>query len=656
MKRRDFIKITAAAGAAALVPWQRTAHAAFLQTQPLLKFGAGQELRMFGGAIPALAPDTATYPGIDYYKIVAGDYFDQLHPALPATHLYGYADATNPVHKHLGGAIIAQKDRAVRITFKNNLPQQHILPCDPSLISPYTGGVDPKNLLNRIAVHLHGGFVPWHSDGGPFHWVAPDGSRGISVVDWLPVDLLGTKNDDYWYPNNQSARMMWYHDHAVGITRMNAYAGLASGYLLKDAAEAVLMNQLGIDASRQTPLVIQDKIFNADGSLWYPTTYDTQFFALAPGLPLPDPSLVPEFWGDTMLVNGSVYPTLKVYPRKYRFEVLNACNTRFINLQLFRAAGKRFPDSAEPNLRDPGPDMLQIGTEGGFLDGSVMPKGVLVPNVGGGAGILLAPAERADIIVDFSKVKPGVFVIMHNDAPVPFPGGTPLADFHPGNNKLPLPPTPGNGPNTRTLMQFYVADPVLDGVPPDVPTDPAWSLPAYGKPKVTDPVPTDLGLYETIDEYGRLTQNLGTLAGPLTYFHDAPTEIVQGGSVVIWRLFNLSADTHPIHFHYFNVRILGRQPINAQNALTGKPIPPDPNEEGWKETVRANPGECLTMLVEIPPVPQVTVPITDPISGQVEQVPAEIQPSPRTGGHEYVWHCHILEHEEHDMMRPLIVV
>jgi spore coat protein A len=527
------------------------------------------------------------------------------------------------------------------------LPAQHILPADPSLIDPFMAGVT-GGLFNRAAPHLHGGLVPWLSDGGPFHWFDPDGNVGSSVRPWL-LDAAGNPSFDYWYPNRQSARMMWYHDHAIGITRLNAYAGLASGYLLKDDVEAILMNQLGIRPERQIPLVIQDKVFMPDGSLWYPAAYDTEFFDLAPGgLPLPSPSLVPEFWGDTMLVNGTAYPTLTVYPRRYRFQILNACNTRFVNLQLLGSIGRKFPDSTEPDFRDPGPDMLQIGTEGGFLDGTVVPRGVVIASSCRQSGLLLAPAERADIVVDFSNVKPGRFVILHNDAPVPFPGGMESADFHPDNDELPIPPLRGYGPNTRTLMQFYVADPAAapTPVPADDPIDPAWTLPP-APPPAPGAVTRELALYETIDPYGRLAQNLGDLTSPLEYTAPA-TENVQAGTVETWRVFNLSADTHPIHFHFFNVRIVSRQRFNRHFRPTGLPMAPDPNERGWKETVRMNPGECTTLLAEFPPLSAVTPP--------AEVMPSEgIPASPRTGGHEYVWHCHILEHEEHDMMRPLIL-
>jgi spore coat protein A, manganese oxidase len=640
MKRRDFIKITAAAGAAAMLPWRR-AYAAFLTSPSLTKFT--HNLRRFGIDIPVAAIDPKSpYVGVDYYKIAMAQFTDQLHPDLPPTTLWGYGQDVSGF-KHLGGAIIATEGKPVRVTWDNRLPPIHPLPVDTSLLHPETA-----NLRNHAAPHLHGGLVPWPSDGGPFHWFT-GGKKplvGSSVVPWLP-DARGKKTTDYWYPNIQTPRMMWYHDHGVGITRLNAYAGLATGYLLTSAGEQELISRMGVQPGNQIPLVIQDKVFNADGSLWYPDFYDTQFFGPpAPGLPLPTPSLVPEFWGDTMLVNGTAYPTLTVYPRKYRFQILNACNTRFMNLQLFMALGTTFPASTEINRDLPGPVMLQIGNECGFLDGAVNPKGVPIASLNNGKGILLGPAERADVTIDFTALPPGSTIILHNDAPVPFPGGTPLADFYPGNPMLPVPPLPGYSPNTRTLLQFVVGDPI--GVPADPSEDDDWTLPVLTQPAATVPGTRDLGLYETIDQYGRLAQNLGTLAGPLNYFTDTPTENLQAGSVEIWRLFNVSADTHPIHFHYFNCRILSRQRFNAGSlAIVGSPKPADANEQGWKETVRANPGEVVTLLVENPPTAQLA--------------PVPIPESPRLaamgipGAHEYVWHCHILEHEEHDMMRPLVV-
>jgi spore coat protein A len=517
---------------------------------------------------------------------------------------------------------------------------------------------DPAIAVNRAAPHLHGGLVPWPSDGGPFHWFSSTRNgaprvTGSSVVSWLP-DGNGSMTDDYWYPNVQTPRFMWYHDHAVGITRLNAYAGLASGYILTGPAEATLMSQLAIPPARQIPLVVQDKVFQPNGKLWYPDFYDTEFFSLDEDdaeLPLPSPSLVPEFWGDTMLVNGTVYPYLDVEPRRYRLRILNACNTRFLSLRLLGAAGRTFPDNTEADAANPGPTLLCIGTEGGLLDGTVVPKGVMYDNTGA-LPLVLGPAERADIIVDFSKVKTSskdpLCFVLYNDAPVPFPGGTPLADFHPRNRRLAPPPSPGYGPNTRTLLQFRVLPlgAVTGDTNPDAAPDPTWMLPPTPVPAQTVPMPRDLALFETVDVYGRLAQQLGPLSGPLE-FTDPATEVVQAGTVEVWRIFNVSADTHPIHFHYFNVRVVSRQRFrlaHGRPVFNGAPEPPEPGEQGWKETVRMNPGECTTLLAEMPSTAGLAPP------------GVSIPDSPRTAGHEYVWHCHILEHEEHDMMRPLIVM
>jgi spore coat protein A len=213
---------------------------------------------------------------------------------------------------------------------------------------------------------------------------------------------------------------------------------------------------------------------------------------------------------------------------------------------------------------------------------------------------------------------------------------------------LAVPPAPGLSPNTRTLLQFRVVSPVSAADP----VKPAWALPAYPTPAQSFKT-RDLALYETVDGYGRLAQNLGTLAAAMEY-KGVPTEVVQAGQVETWRIFNLTADTHPIHFHYFNVRVQSRQAFNMPRGvphLMGRPIPPEPNEEGWKETVRMNPGECTTVLVDIPSTAGLAPDgVTIPESRRLAAFN-----DPQVAGAEYVWHCHILEHEEHDMMRPLVV-
>jgi len=663
--------------AAALLLAKKRLWATFPTSLELKKFI--QPLRLFGTDIPLAATAGQPYKGVDYYEIAMRQFEDQLHPDLEPTTLRGYTTRAAGAQKHLEGAILATVKKPVRVKYKNELPSVIPLPVDLSLVQPYAFSQTLGD--DRAAPHLHGGLVPWPSDGGPFHWFnnpANGGSiKGPSVINWLP-DGTGNLTDDYWYPNQQSARFMWYHDHAVGLTRLNPYLGLASGYILTDSSEGLLpaagrtlMKMLGIpegDLTRQVHLVVQDKIFRpsiystsaSSGSLWYPDTYDSDFFDREPGDPLPVPSTGPEFWGDTMLMNGTVYPYMDVEPRRYRFRILNACNTRVLSLRLVGALGVSFPDNAEPDLTKPGPAMTLIGTEGGFLDGTLAPKGVVYNNTAA-MPLVLAPAERADIIVDFgslagdaSNVNPPCF-ILHNDAPVPFPGGTPLADFFPGSPDNPASGLPGFGPNTRTLLQFRLRPlgALTGNMRPDPAPNRGWILP----PSPIPAAPTlavqrtrDVALYETVDQYGRLAQNLGTLPLPMAQL-DPPTEIVQAGTREIWRVFNNSADTHPIHFHFFNVRVLSRQPIDWNDGapiFTGPPLPGDPSELGWKETVKFNPDECTTLFVELPETKKLAPDgVTIPNSPRLEAY--------QTPGAEYVWHCHILEHEEHDMMRPLVV-
>ena len=634
MNRREFLKAGTLIGSGLLA--RRRAYA-YAQSPSLRKFI--QALPGLGpSGIPVATPDTTKYAGYDYYQITMGEYTAQLHPDLPkATKLWGYADATDPsvapVFHPLGPVIVASSTltggRPIRVTYTNNLPPVHPLPVDVTL----PGAAAAQN---RAVVHLHGGHVPWTSDGGPYAWFTP--ANGPVGPDWVVGDSV--------YPNDQRATLLWYHDHAEGTTRLNAYAGLASALILRDAFELALIGS-GAIPSREVPLIIQDKTFKSisdqwglPGDLWYPSVYEPDRWELeSNGLPPLVPSAVPEFFGDTILVNGVVYPFLDVEPRRYRFRVLNGSNARFYTLKLVYAKSSTFPDSTEPDVTKLGPPFLQIGTEGGFL-----PSPVLLNYRPKGPTLSLAPAERADLIIDFSQVPPGSRLILYNDAPAPFPGPDDRDDYYPGNPKNPTPSSPGYGPNTRTLMQFRVG-PLIG--PPDAPA-PALTLPAI-VPLLESSATTvrDLTLNEDFDLYGRLVQRLGTndrlYGGTFARdFMDPATETPRVGDTEVWRIFNLTGDTHPIHFHLVNVQVLERQPFDTKRydgtpRFHGPARPADSNETGWKETVRMNPGEMTKVIMKF-------------------EVPAGAPVSARTGGYNYVWHCHILEHEEHDMMRPLIVM
>jgi spore coat protein A len=485
------------------------------------------------------------------------------------------------------------------------------------------------------------------------------------------------------------------HDHAFGITRINAYAGIASAYLIRDSFEASLRSQ-GLpdyieNGGREIPLVFQDKIFvNAStiamvdptwpgprttGSLWYAHMYDlTRWGPLGPtpAGPPPDPSVIPEYFGDTMLVNGTVYPEVTVEARRHRLRILNACNARFLNLQMFVEDGspngitlsnsgnpmnQPFKNAAASN---PGgnatPNFLVIGTEGGFLPApALVPSNVPFSASAISGSLIVAPAERPDVIVDFSGYA-GRNIILYNDAPAPFPVGDVRNDYFPGlNNKNPVNATTpaGQGPHTRVLMRFKVV--AATSADPPLTITPATNLTAGNDPLpvplgVTTPPPgvpvRSLTLNEDFDEHGRLIQRLGTnvaLYPPSfgRFYLDPTTENPTNGSTEVWQIANLTGDTHPIHFHLVNVQVISRQGFNVKQyngvpIFNGPPTPPAPEESGWKETVRMNPGEVTTVIMKF----------------NLPTVPFTVPTSPRTGGNEYVWHCHILEHEEHDMMRP----
>jgi len=747
INRRQFLKMTAMAGGATLLPlplrWLGSGSAyAFNQSPGIPLFGTA--LRGAGpGGIPVALPGVAPAPvtGVTHYQILMNQFQDSgVCPTLGPTTLWGYVPTTGlggyTTPTHLGGIIIGQRGKPIQITFRNQLcAKQHIVPVDTTIPGA-------NQAIDRTAVHLHGGLVPWVSDGGPFDWFDPLGRHGLSFLNnkvLNPWALPGAA--EYYYPLNQSARFLWYHDHAYGITRLNAYAGLASGLILRDSFEAGLIN-MGLPnyieaGGYEIPLVFQDKIFvgpdintkdplwrslvqktaTNPGSLWYAHTYEAnnpitgagRWDLGAGGLTLPDPSCVPEFFGDTMLVNGTVFPEATVEARRYRLRLLNACNARFLNLQLYVDDGS--PDGITlnsngtptnaPFINDAtqSPTFLQIGTEGGFLPHPVtvpsnQPLVFLTPpdpNTGQIdpsqilKSLVVAPAERPDLIVDFSNYA-GKNIILYNDAPSPFPSGDDRNDYFPGwnvgsgnfgvGNPVNGTTQPGFGPNTRVLMRFKVG-PASSG-DSRLKINTSTNLTRGNDPLfvpqgvITPPpgVPTRfLSLNEYFDAYGRLIQVLGDAAQPFgspldgtaTYLNYPPSglptsigateQVVHNGDTEVWEVFNATGDVHPMHFHLVNVQVINRQLFDVANLnfgnFMGPPIPPAQNELGWKETVPMYPGTVTRIIMRF-----------DLSNAQIKTSKGKVivtPPSPRTGGMEYVWHCHILEHEEHDMMHALVV-
>ena len=668
ISRRDFLKLSTAGLAAlyAATKAKMIQQARAYQTGTLTRFT--QPLRgvypLDPSGIPVAIPDGVRMwkkAGVtaQHYTIDVNQYQDKLHPELGPTTLRGYHSRVNlttpggsqPPQRHLGGIIVAQRGTPVQITFQNNLDGDHPLPVDTSIMGADLGP-------NRIATHLHGGLVPWISDGGPFSWFDKDGNYGEST----PLSIYKVVNPnlvpgqaEYYYPMEQSARFVWYHDHAVGITRLNAYAGIATGLLIRDKYEGNLRN-MGLpdfieNGGREIPIVIQDKVFvrenialndfgwtqlpvpQSNGSLWYPHVYEAEE---GPAFPPPNPNLtiVPEMFGDTMLANGVVTPFLPVEPRRYRLRILNACQARFLNLQLYVDDGSGYPDFSIP-----GPNFLVIGTEGGFLSkpALVSSGNQFNPTTMRGS-LITAPAERWDIIIDFKGFE-GKRLILYTDALIPFPMGD---------------------PDPQMIMRFDVAPGISGAADAPLKITTKTNMQSYNDPSLvnmwtTAPLPPPPGvsvrqltLNEDFDEYGRLIQLVGTNVsiGNEVYgraYLDAATETPLNKTTEVWQIANLTGDTHPMHFHLVNVQILSRQPFDSYTNGTpgglGAPRGPEPTELGWKDTVQMYPGEITTVIMKF----------------ELPKVPFAVPPSPRTGGNEYVWHCHILEHEEHDMMRPLIV-
>ena len=709
MTRRTFLKTAAIGGAALSLPlgWNIGRAYAFANSPNLAKWA--QAMRGLGGSgLPVLSgvPDPV-FPNCTLFRVTIGEFKDVLHPAFQnsPTTLWGYADTTNLVQRHLGGVVLINRGTAARIRFTNTLPSRHILPVDTTIPGA-------NQAQNRVATHLHGGLVPWISDGGPFDWWAPNGSSGLSFLngkgslfDKIPALPMTPAQADYYYPNDQSARLVWYHDHAFGITRLNAYAGIASAYKILDTVEANYISSGKIPGlASLVPLVFQDKVFvnqstavtdpawytktdaksQTDGSLWYPHIYETGRWRNVQSpkyLTPPDPSAIPEFFADTMLCNGLVYPLLTLEAKRYRFLVLNACNARFLNINLFQAN----PNNTDGIDLDPvaqfptnpvGPAMIQIGNECGFLVSEVTYNQAVPANpVTFSGNLLMGPAERAELIIDFTG-QAGNEYILYNDAPAPFPGGDPRNDYYLGNPLNPVQPQSGTGPDTRQILRIKIvaagnsdsqpAGPILDPLK----LDPQPLVPITAAQFAGQPIPVPAGskvryltLNEDFDQYGRLKQMLGTNVPQPTKgfgrdYLSTPTEVIQNGTTEVWRIFNTTGDTHPMHFHLINAQILSRQAftvVNGAFAPLGAARGPELNELGWKETIRMNPGEVTTFIAKFD-LPQ-NLPFTVPTSPRATITLGNQGMGLPSGKkyHEYVWHCHILEHEEHDMMRPLVV-
>ncbi|MFC0776244.1 multicopper oxidase domain-containing protein [Terrimonas alba] len=479
-----------------------------------------------------------------------------------------------------GPTILAKKNTPIEIFWRNNLvngsnqPLPHLLPLDPTLHWALSGITNWQQSGIPVVTHLHGGQTESASDGLPDAWFTPN--FALKGPGFIKGDLT-----PYYYGNTQEAATLWYHDHALGITRLNVYAGLAGYYLLTDNNEMNLQNTAKLPASPfDLGLVIQDRMFTTNGQLYYPSMPEEA--------EQPNPSILPEFFGDFILVNGKTWPILEVEPRQYRFRVLNGSDSRFYNLFL-----------------SSGLVIQQIATDNGLL-----PSPVPLTQM------LIAPGERKDIILDFSHPSLwGQTIIVRNNAKTPFPKGSAV-----------------NPQTTGRIMAFSVTKPLN-------PDYPLTSVPATLRPPIV-PLETTLParkliLFEAEDEYDRLKPMLGTVEDGVLEWHDPITENPMLNSTEIWEIYNETEDAHPIHLHGVTMQLINRQKFSAsvdeENGkptdirLIGQPNSPGLDEQGWKDTWVTFPGEVTRVITKF----------------DIEGL--------------YAWHCHILSHEDHEMMRSYYV-
>jgi spore coat protein A len=471
--------------------------------------------------IPEVAKPVGRRGPAPFYKIPIQEFFSKIHRDVQPTRFWGYGRSVP------GPTIEARCGEVILIEWPNRLPGKHFLPIDHNLMGAEKGLPE-----SRTVVHVHGARVPPDSDGWPEDWYAPGNSA------------------TYRYPNQQDAAMLWYHDHAMGINRLNVCAGMAGLYVIRDSFEDGLNLPKG---DCEIPLMLMDRMIRVDGQIYYPVTQ------------LPDAPWVPEYFGDAVLINGKLLPYLEVQPRKYRFRVVNASNGRFYFLSL-----------------ENGATFQQIGTDQGLL-----PAPVPISQ------LAIAPGERADVVVDFANCR-GQRILLKNLA--------------------------------TTLMQFRVA--------PERVADPS-ALPHVLRPVSRIAEASAIQTRKlTLDEMDNLVSEPMTHLLDGKRWHEPVSEKPVLGTTEIWEFLNLTDDAHPIHLHLVRFQILDRRPINVSAYVhdqkliyTADAVPPDANEAGWKDTVRVTPGASTRIIVKF-----------EGYAGR------------------YVWHCHILEHEDNEMMRPYEII
>ncbi|HET9346455.1 MAG TPA: multicopper oxidase, partial [Candidatus Limnocylindrales bacterium] len=678
LDRRSFLKVTIAGGTALFLPWRLGARTVRASEPSVLH---ASDISRF--TTPLLVPPAMPRAGklkvrggrnVDYYDLAVRQFKQQILPhGMPATTVWGYGPRTAQGGPSIFNApsltIEAKQGTPVRVRWTNELRADpadpaspflpHLLPVDPTLHwanppggttgrdmrpefsqtpGPYTGPVP-------IVTHVHGsGGVGDESDGYAEAWYLPRAGNIPAAYartgTWY--DFFGGKaagkgflapetagweegTSVFQYPNSQRASTIWYHDHTLGMTRLNVYAGPAGFFIIRGGpGDAVTDTRTGRPATlpgpapalgdpagtvyREIPIAIQDRTFRSNGSLFYPDSR-TYFDEIA-GPYIGDetsptdisPIWNPEFFGNTIMVNGATWPYLDVEQARYRFRFLNGCDSRFLILDFTSI---------------PGVEVWAIGNEGGFLS-----EPVNLTDLNGGR-LLMALAERADLIVDFGNVPVGRHVLGNLGPDEPFGGGEPGDDFDVAD-----PATTGQ------IMEFRVS-------------------PARGADRSTPP--RFLGL-PPIDHLGPGTPRPLALVEEMSMlFDDAPAAAVLGtvsgdpatgatwtaamrsgeitenpavGDTEVWEFYNATADAHPMHIHETFFEVVDRQAIVVDEderivriAPGSSPRPPEPWESGWKDTVTSYPGEVTRVKLRFD------------VAGQ------------------YVWHCHIVSHEDNEMMR-----
>ncbi len=652
----------------------------------------GKNIPKFADPMPVFGPASGgTAPRVQAgagYSVTAEEFQQKVLPAIQyaalpvpfnaGTYVWGYKVGAAPA-LYPGFTVEAQRGTPVNVTYVNNLQQAD---GSPPILQKYITvdqtihWADPTGNMGSFAAyagpvptstHLHGGEVSSFYDGGPGQWFTPNGLQGAAYATFAPTE---PGSAIYHYPNTQEATTLWFHDHALGATRTNVYSGLAAFYLLRDAFDTgVPGTGLNLPAGAQElEMVIQDRLFDTNGQLLFPDL----------GLnPATHPFWIPEFFGDTIVVNGKSWPFQTVAPQRYRLRLLNGSNARFYNLSF-----------------DNKMVFYQIGTDGGLLDAPVPLT-----------SLLIAPGERADVIVDFAAF-PNSNILLTNNAKAPFPNGAPadpqtvgqIMQFRVGN---PLP-----AGMTDTSINPAIAGVTLRGGINQPPAIVRLVNPLAGVPNVTPSIKRQLTLKEVMGMAGPLevlvnntkwsgkrANDSSVIPGSQFLYGDGmmqdtyATELPRVGDTEQWEIINLTADAHPIHLHLVQFQLINRQPFQAGKYgkdwsklfpggifipgygppldyltpnldgaiggnpavtpyLQGKASPPLANEAGWKDTVVMYPGEVSRILVRWAPTGSPATGAGAPAAGTNQFV---FDP---TAGPGYVWHCHIIDHEDNEMMRP----